>query len=155
MTAYGIKKVFITALTDHTSDNKEGLGTLRFEGGKVYKYVQFNNGAGNVAVVAGDVVFYYLAGGYKNNIVTADVSDSVNIGAGVAMAAFTDLYYGWIQIRGPKTLNTALVAGADGNALTAVGSNDNTLDVSAAVTDAVVAFADDISEKEIVCMFPF
>ena len=66
----------------------------------------------------------------------------------------TDGTYGWIQISGPATLTIALTAGADGNALTAVGTADGALDVSGAVTDAVVAFADDISAKEIVCMFP-
>lgn len=122
--------------------------------GKKYKYVQYDSGAGAVAAVAGNVCYYYLASGYNAHKVTSDLSDSVNVGAGVLQAALADGEYGWIQTRGPATLTTALTAGADGNALTPVGSTDGTLDVSAAVTDHVCAIADDISEKEIICMFP-
>jgi hypothetical protein len=132
------------------------LGTIYTDGstGKKYKYVQYDTGAGSVAAVSGNVTYYYLASGYDANIVTSDLSDSVNVGAGVLQSAPTDGQYCWIQIRGAATLNTALTAGADGNALTPVGSTDGTLDVSAAVTDHVCAIADDISAKEIVCMFP-
>jgi hypothetical protein len=66
-----------------------------------------------------------------------------------------DLEYCWIQIKGPATLNTALTAGADGNALTAVGSSDGALDVSALVTDSVVAYAVDASAKIVLCDFPW
>lgn len=122
--------------------------------GKVYKYVQYDTGAGGVAAVSGNVCYYYLASGYNDHKVTSDLSDSVNVGAGVLRSAPTDGQYCWIQICGPATLTTALTAGADGNALTPVGSTDGTLDVSAAVTDHVCAIADDISAKEIVCKFP-
>ena len=122
--------------------------------GKVFKYVQYDTGAGPVAAVAGQVAYYYLASGYDAHKVTSDLSDSVSVGAGVLQSAPTDGQYCWIQIRGPATLSIALTAGADGNALTPVGATDGTLDVSAAVTDHVCAIADDISAKEIVCMFP-
>ena len=49
----------------------------------------------------------------------------------------------------------ALTAGVDGDPLTPTGSADGTLDVSAAVTDHVCAYAGDISDKEIICDFPF
>ena len=52
--------------------------------GKVYKYVQYDTGAGPVAAVAGNVAFYYTLDGYKNNQVTSDLSDSEEIGAGVS-----------------------------------------------------------------------
>lgn len=151
----GRKRVFLTKLTDNSVNDKEGVGTIRREGNKVYKYVKYNQGAGAVAAVAGQVAYYYLAGGAQDAEVTSDLSDSVNIGAGVLQAALTHAYYGWIQIKGPALLTIALTAGADGNALTAVGATDGTLDVSAAVTDAVCAYADDISAKEILCDFPY
>lgn len=122
--------------------------------GKSYKFVKYDAGAGSVAAVIGQVAYYYLAGGAQDNIVTSDVSDSVGIGAGVLMSAPGDGEYGWVQITGRATLSIALTAGADGNALTAVGATDGTLDVSAAVTDAVCAYADDASAKEIICCFP-
>lgn len=156
----GIKKVFATGLTETKTFDAEGLGTIRFEGNKVYKWVQYNSGAGAVAAVAGNVVYYYgvsgdaVTGGYENNVVTMDLTDGY-LGAGVLQAIIATGEYGWIQIRGPATLTTALSAGADGNALTHVGATDGTLDVSALVTDAIVAFATDASAKKIVCQFPF
>lgn len=124
-------------------------------GGKVYKFVKYDTGAGGVAATAQNVAYYYEAGGAQDFVVTSDLSDSVNIGAGVLMAAPGDGEWCWVQIKGPATLNTALTAGADGNALTPVGSTDGTLDVSAAVTDHVCAYADDASAKEIICDFPW
>lgn len=157
----GIKKIFTTALTETADFDKEGVGAIRFEGNSVYKWVKFNNGAGSVAAIAGDCAYYYgvsgdaVTGGYENNEVTMDRTDAY-MGAGVFQAIIPDANWGWIQIRGPATLTQALTAGADGNALTHVGAGaDGALDVSAAVTDAVVAFATDASAKKIVCNFPF
>jgi len=121
---------------------------------KTYKYVQYEAGTAAVAGVAGEVAYYYTAGGTATNIVTSDLSDSVKLGAGVLQAVMADGTYGWVQITGPATLSIALTAGADGNALTPVGAGDGTLDVSALVTDAVCAYADDISAKMITCCFP-
>lgn len=134
------------------------LGTIgqRFDGRK-YKYVQYNTGVGPVAAVAGNVAYYLATGGVSAgqvDIVTSDLSDSAGLGAGVLQAAIPHQGYGWVQITGPATITPALTAGADGNALTAVGATDGTLDVSALVTDAVVAFAVDASAKIIMCRFP-
>ena len=123
--------------------------------GKIYKFVKYDTGSGAVAAVVGNVAYYYTLDGYKNSTVTSDISDSVNVGAGVLMGAPGDGEYCWIQIKGAATVNTALTAGSDGNPLTATGATDGTLDVSAAVTDVVVAIAGDISDKEIICDFPF
>jgi len=138
------------------SGKAPGLGDHYIDqDGKKYKFVKYDTGAGSVAAVAGNVCYYYLADGYSTNTVTSDLSDSVNIGAGVLMAAPGDGEYGWIQIRGAATVTTALAGPpADGNALTAVGATDGTLDVSALVTDHVCAIADDATAKSIVCMFP-
>lgn len=123
--------------------------------GKVYKYVQYDEGAAGVDGVAGEVAYYYTLDGYKNNQVTSDLSDSVEIGAGVLQVVMSDSEYGWIQIKGAATLTIALTAGTDGDPLTPTGSADGTLDVSAAVTDHVCAYAGDISDQEIICDFPF
>lgn len=133
-------------------------GTVyRASNGKKYKYLQFDNGVGNVAAVAGNVAYYYAPSGASagaTTVATSDLSDSAGVGAGVFQAVLTDQYYGWFQISGPATLNTALTAGADGNALTPVGSTDGTLDVSAAVTDHICAIAIDASAKIVMCQFP-
>lgn len=124
-------------------------------GNKIYKFVQYKEGTAAVDGVANEVAYYYTLDGYKNNQVTSDLSDSVEIGAGVLQAAMSDDEYGWIQIKGAATVALALTAGADGDPLTPTGSADGTLDVSAAVTDHVCAYAGDISDKEIICDFPF
>ena len=143
-------------LTSRVDTSQEwALGTIgQTSDGKLYKYMQWDNGSA-VAAVAGEVAYYYTLDGYKNNQVTSDLSDSVEIGAGVIQAVMTDGQFGWFQIKGVATLTIALTAGADGNALTAVGADDGTLDVSGAVTDCVCAFAGDASDNEIICAFPF
>jgi len=132
------------------------LGTLGLDfQGKIFKYVQYDTGAGAVAGVAGNVAYYYTLDGYKFNKVTSDLSDSIELGAGVLQAAMTDGDYGWVQIKGPATLTPALTAGADGDPLTPTGSTDGTLDVATLVTDNICAWAGDISDKEIICDFLF
>lgn len=133
-------------------------GTVyRASNGKKYKYLQFDNGVGNVAAVAGNVGYYYAPSGASagaTTVATMDLSDSAGVTAGVFQAVLTDQYYGWFQISGPATLTTALTAGADGNALTAVGSTDGTLDVSALVTDHIAAIALDASAKIVLLTCP-
>jgi hypothetical protein len=119
--------------------------------GKKYKYVQYNSAAGAVAAVVGNVCYYYAPGGVSagaTTVVTSDLSDSANLGAGVLQAIIPTTQYGWIQISGSATITPALTAGADGNALT-----DGTLDVSGAVTDSICAYAVDASAKIIMCDF--
>lgn len=123
--------------------------------GSVYKYVQYDTGAGGVAAVAGQVAYYYTLDGYKNNQVTSDLSDSVEVGAGVLQSAPGDGEYCWIKIKGAQTLSIALTGGADGDPLTPTGATDGTLDVPTAVTDNICAIAGDISDQEIICTFPF
>lgn len=117
---------------------------------KKYKFVLHNSGAGAVAAVAGNFAYYYAPSGASAGAlttVTSDLSDSAGVGAGMWMAAPATGEYAWIQTWGPATLTTALTAGADGNALTPVGSTDGTLDVSALVTDHIAAIAVDASAK--------
>lgn len=127
-------------------------------GGKVYKFVQYTTAVGPVAAVVGNVCYYYAPAGVSagaTGVVTSDLSDSAGVGAGVLQSAPANNEYCWVQIMGPATLNTALTAGADGNALTATGATDGTLDVSAAVADSIVAYAIDASAKIVMCSFPW
>lgn len=126
-------------------------------GVKKYKYVKYNSGAGTVAAAAGNFAYYYApsgasAGAYTE--VTSDLSDSAGVGAGVLQAVIATGGYGWLQVTGVATLTAALTAGADGNALTPVGSTDGALDVSAAVTDHVCAIAVDASAKIVLLTCP-
>lgn len=165
MTTIGanITDVF-SAETLKNSGKGWGLGDhWRSKDNKTYKFVKYDDGTGALDLVAGDVVYYVDATGYSAHTVTADVSDSsgAELGAGVVCAPVTeDGSYFWIQIRGAATLSTALGGSAgDGAPLTAVGAADKALTAakeadSTAAYVSVVAFAQDASEKTIVCMFP-
>lgn len=144
-----------TSTTLQTSGRGFGLGDV-YAGpnGRFYKFVLFNNGTGNVAAATGDFCYYLAETGAETWTVTSDLSDSSYIGAGVFCSAPADGEYCWIQTQGPATLNTALTAGSDGNALTPVGSTDGTLDVSAAATDHIAAIAIDASAKKVVVTCP-
>lgn len=125
--------------------------------GKVYKYIKYENGAADVAGVAGEVAYYatVAVGDATGTIVTSDLSDSDEVGAGVLQAALTDGAFGWIQVSGLATLTIALTAGVDGDALTPTGAGDGTLDVNvvtAANTD-ICARAMDASAFIIMCDF--
>jgi hypothetical protein len=137
--------------TDLTEGNVPSVGTIVCDQNKKYKFVQYDAATAAAAGVDGEVV-YYLAG--SSTVVTSDLSDSDEVGAGVLQADVADGAYCWVQIKGPATLSIALTAGADGDPLTPTGAGDGTLDVSAAVTDHVCAVAIDASEKIIICDFP-
>lgn len=145
-------------LTDVSATPQFKVGSIgQDHQGYLYKYVQYDTGAGAVAAVVGNVAYYYAPSGVSagsTTVVTSDLSDSAALGAGVLQSAPADGEYGWVQIKGRATLTTALTAGADGNALTPAGSTDGTLDVSFAVTDAICAYAVDASAKIVACDFP-
>lgn len=124
-------------------------------GGKVYKFIQYSEQAAATDGVSGEVAYYVADTGYAAHNVTSDLSASSELGAGVLQATMSDGEYGWVQIKGGATLSIALTAGADGDPLTPTGSADGTLDVSAAATDHVCAYAVDASAQEIICDFPF
>ena len=149
-------------VTQVDDDLAFSLGTLHgdMNSGKAYKYVKYDTGAGSVAAVSGQVAYYYTLDGYKNYTVTSDLSDSIEIGAGVLQSAPTDGQYCWIQIKGAATLSIALTGGADGDPLTPTGATDGTLDV--VLNDAgsgflahICAYCGDQSDNEIICDFPF
>ena len=124
--------------------------------GNTFKYVQYDTGAGSVAAVSGYVAYYYAPSGASAgavNVVTSDLSDSNEVGAGVLQSAPTDGQYCWLEIGGTGTLTIALTAGADGDPLTPTGAGDGTLDVTAAATSPVGAFDIDASAKIIACQF--
>lgn len=145
-------------LTGAESGGVPGLGDIYVShDNKRYRFVQYNHGAGSVAAVAGNVSYFYAPGGVSagaTNVVTADLSDSAEVGAGVLCAAIPNGGYGWIQVGGVATLTPALTAGADGDPLTPTGATDGTLDVTAALTDAICAYAIDASAKIVMCAFP-
>lgn len=92
--------VWNDAVADATATPYFPLGTKREEDGKAYRYVQFNDGSGNIAAAAGAVA-YSLAAATNRWVVTCDVSDTdQNQVAGVLLSIVTNLYYGWMQTGG-------------------------------------------------------
>lgn len=153
-----------TSETLKTSGRGWGLGDhWEDKDGKVYKFVQYNVGAGSVAAVSGNVAYYYAPAGVSagaTTVVTSDLSDSAELGAGVLQSAPANGEYCWIQIKGAATLTPALTAGADGDPLTPTGATDGTLDTvdttSAATANVhVCAYAVDASAKIVFCDFPW
>ena len=156
MTIAAVLGIDVTAQSTTPEFIPGQLGVVTDSNGtKIYKYLKYDDGTAAVDGVAGEVAYYYTLDGYKNHVCTSDLSDSVEIGAGVIQANIATETYGWFQIKGAATLTIALTAGADGDPLTPTGSADGTLDVSSAATDNVCAIAGDISDKEIICDFPF
>ena len=156
MTIAAVMGIDPTSVADTPEFQLGQLGAIIDDtnGTRIYKYLQYDTGSAGADAVAGEVAYYYTLDGYKNFQVTSDLSDSVEIGAGVIQAVMTDGQYGWFQVTRAATLTIALTAGADGDPLTPTGAADGTLDVSAAATDNVCAIAGDISDKEIICTFP-
>lgn len=163
------KTLFTTGLTSNlisttTASRLDGLGDLRRENGKVYKYVSYDEGTAAADGVAGEIAYYKITFDVTTSRseeiydVTSDLSDSAYVGAGMLMAALTDGYYGWIQVKGPATLTLALTAGGDGASLTPRGSADGTLDVVDPGTSpfgAICAYALDISSKYVLLDCPY
>jgi len=161
--------VFRTDLDEQWTTAADGdlVGSIRWEHDgtnnrwKCYKCVRYNAATADVAGVAGEVTYYYAAGGaddstgYDLSVVTSDLTDSSEIGAGVLQAALADDAYGWIQIKGWATLSIELTAEADGGPLTPTGSADGSIDLSTAATDHICAVSLDASANIIICDFPF
>lgn len=109
----GLKRVFVTPLDDVATSDKEGVGTIRREGNKTYKYVKLQNATATVAVADGDVVAY-KADSYDVHHVVSDMTDAdaAPIAAGIVLATIAGVlntaYYVWIQIKGHKVLLQAL-----------------------------------------------
>ena len=95
-----------TAVADTPEFQLGQLGAIVDDtnGTRIYKYVQYDTGSGSVAAVSGNAAYYYTLDGYKLFKVTSDLSDSIEIGAGILQSAPTDGQYCWVQIKGMATL---------------------------------------------------
>lgn len=169
----GFKATYITAITDVDSTDIEGIGTLRWEGEKLYKYVRLQNETATVAGAAGDLCQYDAESGYKNNRVVTDLTDASTMPIGAGLLAGTvagvagTAYYCWIQIKGAGTLVEAIAASVDGTpvacadgdqivngAADKVARRVNTVIDADAEARAIIGIAVDASAKEIICNFP-
>lgn len=154
----GLSETFITGLTETATTDKEGLGKLRFEDGKWYKWVLYDDGTANLDIVAGDALCY-KADAYDAHTVVADETDAdaLAIPAGVAVATVTaDQTYMWIQIKG-YAVATQTFGGttpAAGDTLMA-GEADKTFTVDPGDNRVRAGFIMNVSGKEMVLDCPF
>lgn len=141
MSQVGLKKIFVSALTDVKNTNVDGVGTLRFEGNSIYKFVQFS---GTTAIAAGDPVYYVLT---DKTLGTVDDAHTA-LPAGIAVSSIGTLgtqtaLYGWIQLSGIGTLsNTPSGTLAVGSPL-AGSTNNGTLAVATTFGSQVVGYSVD------------
>lgn len=157
-----MKKIWATKLTDVSSTDQEGIGAIRFEGAKIYKYIRYNQGTAALTGAAGDAVCYtaYTATDIQ---VTPDVSDGLgagNLPAGALVAAMTHQQYGWIQIAGRCVLSTAIGGTpANGSQLTITGAADRAVtrrnDQTAAAAIGHFGIAIDQANRIVVIQCPF
>ena len=140
----GIKRVFATALTETNATDVEGVGVIRFEGRKIYKWVKYNNGSGDVAAIVGDCAYYYgvagdaVTGGYEDSVVTMDRTDGY-LGAGVFQSIIADGEFGWIQVEGQVGILTD-VAGGIGDKMTLSDGTAGAAQLSDSETEPAIGF---------------
>ena len=160
------QQIYNSGLTEVSTAKTGPLGAIRWEpsasGFSAYKYIQYSDGSGAVAGVAGDAVVYedYAAG-----LVTGDITDGEYgavklVGAGILMADMADGEFGWVQIKGlSEVLANDVVAGAAGDALSAQGGADGTLDIADMAVNGIVVVGHlhdaTASAQRMVCDFPF
>ncbi len=99
--ANGPKTLFLTQLTDVKTaalGDVEGIGTLRQEGDKWYRWVKNSESS---ALVAGMPVCYQSADAEAyHESVGIPASADLNTLAGISMGAIPALGFGWIEIEG-------------------------------------------------------
>ena len=142
---------------DATPQFARGTIAMDSDTHKRYRYVQYHVGSGSVPAQAGSACYYLATTGLAASNVTCDVSDSdaAAVGAGILQAVIPDTQYGWIQVKGHATcLAGTILAGTNGQALTAEGAGDYQLDVSALVSDKRVGHIVNSATDEIHCDFP-
>ena len=130
MAGTGLKTTFVTQLGDTAVTDKEGRGQHRYEDRKWYKWVQYNDGAGDVDAVVGTPVGYLGINGYRDSVVTGDTSvDANKVPGGMLVSAPATGEWCWILIKGYYNAASAVTTdlAADGREAT-LGSTDQELD---------------------------
>lgn len=131
LTEYGIKQMWPDKVTDTGTTQLNGLGVIRFEGNKTYRYVQVVD----QAVTIGQSL---CAASTGPGVVTSDRSGGSQLAfcvRGVAIGSIASGSYGWIQTEGICTFaGDGSVAAGDG--LVPHASEDGDADTINAASDA-------------------
>ena len=133
MTHSAMKTLFVTDLTDTSTTDKEGVGTLRWDGANCYRWV-YN--ATESATVVGEVVCHDMDANPDSTLVEsvyAAATADLGMLAGVCMSIIASESYGWIQVFG---VCTSVIVAENTATITAIG------DYLIGVDGAVHAFLD-------------
>lgn len=110
----GFKSIFRTLTTDTATTDVEGVGRLRWEDDKCYRWVQ--NTITNFTPVAGDLVCHaFLDGVDAKKKISKPATATLGFLGGVACATISastgtnPAMYGWIQVWGPGSVNVTPV----------------------------------------------
>lgn len=131
MAEYGIKQTFEDKITDTSTTAQNGLGTLRFDGSKVYRYVKATDAVTQRAIVS------HVANGTAgtDDWTVVKGSATVTAPAGVAIGAIAADSYGWIQVGGiVSCIGDGSVAAGE----QVISHGDGTIDTMAAGEEASV-----------------
>lgn len=137
-----LRQIFKTQLTDVDTTARDIVGSLRWEGDKLYKYVKLLNDTASVTVagVAGDPCAY-VDGGPALNTVTLDntSADAQPVLAGFLMGTvagvYNTAYYLWVQVTGLVTVPTAVTSGVIGSGCM-MAAGDKTLTITTGVIES-------------------
>jgi hypothetical protein len=114
------KQLFVTSLTETSTMDLEGVGTIRTDqGGRAYKWVQNKHTA---ALTVGQAAFHSFANGAAfDNLVYDGATADLGAMAGIVMAASLAVdSYGWVQALGYNA-SVAVIAYQAATALAAGG----------------------------------
>ena len=101
--AEGPKRLFFTKVTENRTTDVEGIGTIRQEGDKWYRWIK---NADATALVAGQPIVYLITNGEAfHEQVDSPITANLNTYGGTVMSAIPTLNFGWIQIEGYHASN--------------------------------------------------
>ena len=137
-----LKQIFVSKLTESRSTDVDGVGSMRIEDGKIYRFVQ--NKETTVTLEKGNACVHDLSDAVDmdkkvQSPVTADLSCLA--GVVVATDGIPPLHYGWVQCYGANddvdvfaSQTTAKAAGISLKAVNAVTYLDTDTAVGTATT---------------------
>ena len=155
------RAIFKSLLTDVDTTAVDKVGALRWDNGKLYKYVRLYNDTATVAGGAGDPVNYDALTGHSTHTVVLDNTDAdaQPVGAGLLMATAVGTldtsFYLWIQLTGAAIVPLAVTSGVLGSDCMP-GTTDKTLVVRTGVIHGCcVLTAASGANNTVLCRFPY
>lgn len=158
----GFRQIFASQLTDVDTSPRDPVGSLRFEGDALYKYVKILNVSADVGGVAGDPIAYKASTGFATHTCVIDLSDADArpLGAGLLMGTVigdnAQAEYGWIQLTGLGIVPTAVQGTPVIGSGVMMDTTDKRLTLVTGVINPVGTSVDTTgANNRIICQFPY